>query len=114
MRGRECATQRFLQKKETLSLRTHPRYGNDVILNIERGQFLCGYSGCSVSVRFDDKPPRRFSASEVADHSTTTLFIGNFNSFLSETKKAKTIHIEALFFSQGSRVFEFDVAGLKW
>jgi len=42
------------------------------------------------------------------------LFIGNYNSFVAELKKAKTLRIEALFFSQGSRIFEFEVAGLKW
>lgn len=98
----------------TLILRIHPRYGKDVILNIEKGHFLCSFTGCGVSVRFDDKPPRRFSATEPEDHSTTTLFIGNYNSFVSEAKKAQTIRIEALFYSQGSRVFEFDVAGLQW
>jgi len=102
------------EQHATLFLRAHPRHGKDVMLTIEKGQFLCSISGCSVFVRFDDKPPRRFSASEPADHKTTMLFIGNYNSFVAELKKAKTLRIEALFFSQGSRVFVFDVAGLKW
>lgn len=96
-----------------LMLRQHPRHGTSVILGIEKGQFLC-VTGCSVTVRFDDKPARRFSASQPDDYSSTALFINSEKSFIAEAKKAKAIRIEAGFYSQGSRVFEFDIEGLKW
>jgi hypothetical protein len=63
-----------------------------VILDIEKGQFMCSsFSGCSVSVRFDDKPPRRFTGMGPSDNSTTTLFIRNYSSFVAEARKAKII-----------------------
>src|SRR5688572_17001139 len=43
-----------------LQLRVHPKYGKDVILSVERGQFLC-MLGCNVSVRFDEGKAQTFS-----------------------------------------------------
>lgn len=98
----------------TLLLRKR-RGSDNVILQIEKGQFLCtSYGGCNVSVRFDDKPARRFSAVGPADNSSTSLFIRNERSFIAETKKAKTVRIEAVVYQNGDPVFVFDTAGLKW
>lgn len=58
----------------TLTLRTHPKYGKDVIVSIERGQILCpSYDGCSVSVRFDDGKVQKFRASPSGDRSTISI-----------------------------------------
>jgi hypothetical protein len=84
------------------------------MLHISRGQFLCRTDSCSLMVRFDDKPAARFSAAEPADNSSTLLFIRDYSRFLRETRAAKVVRIEALFFQNGSRVFEFDVAGLDF
>lgn len=94
----------------TLTLRTHPRYGKDLIFSIERGQFLCGYNNCTVLVKFDDKKATTFSASEPADHSTTTLFINNYSAFAGEMLKAKKVRIQAQFYQEGNHTFEFNVA----
>jgi zinc-ribbon domain len=101
-------------QRATLRLRRHPKYGRDVILQIERGQFLCGIGGCNVQVRFGSKKPVAFSASEPADHRTTALFINNHDSFVASTRKVEKVYIEAQFFREGNRVFEFDVSSLKW
>lgn len=92
------------------------RRGSDnVILKIEKGQLTCGdYYGRSVSVRFDDKPPRRFSVSESADHDSTVVFIRGEKSFIAELKKSKLVFIEAIVYQNGSPIFLFDTAGLKW
>jgi len=97
-----------------LALRIHPKYGRDVILSIERGQFLCRLEGCTVTVRFDKGKAQDYSAGEPADHRTTALFIRNYDRFVASAKKAKTVYIEAQFYQEGTRVFEFEVAGLKW
>lgn len=90
------------------------RGSDNVILKIEKGQLTCGdYSRRSVSVRFDEGPARRFSVSEAADHSSTTVFINNEKSFIAEAKKAKKIRIEAIVYQNGSPIFEFDTAGLN-
>lgn len=101
-------------QRGTLTIRKHPSYGKDVILEIDKGQFLVGIDGCTVNVRFDDGKARPFSAVGPADHGTTSLFISNYTSFVSAAKKAKKIQMEAPFFQEGMRVFEFDSQGLNW
>ncbi|MDT3705485.1 MAG: zinc-ribbon domain-containing protein [Thiobacillus sp.] len=101
-------------QRATLQLRKHPKYGNDVILDIERGQFLCRLDGCVVSVRFDQGKPLTFSAVEPEDNSTTTIFISNYDRFVKNVRKAQKVSVEAQFFQEGNRVFEFETAGLNW
>ena len=101
-------------QRGTLMLRNHPKHGKNVIFSIEHGQFLCGIESCSVSVRFDAGRPQVYTASEPTDHSTTTLFIENYARFLAGLKKSKRVSIEASFFQEGSRVFEFETTGLNW
>lgn len=55
-----------------------------------------------------------FSAAEPADHSTTVLFLRNYDRFVTNLRKANSVSIEAQFFQQGTRVFHFNVSGLKW
>jgi hypothetical protein len=101
-------------QRATLMLRKHPKYGNDAILSVEKGQFLTGINGTSVEVRFDSGKAREYKALEPEDHSTTAIFIERFEDFVARAKKAKKVRIEASFFQEGSRVLEFDVAGLKF
>ena len=96
----------------TLTLRTHPRYGENVILSIERGQFLCpSYDGCTVLVRFDDSKAIRYSADGAADNSTETIFIRGYSSFVAHLEKSKRVRISANVYQEGAPVFEFDVSG---
>jgi hypothetical protein len=97
----------------TLRLRRHPRYGSDVILSIERGQFLCGIDECGVLVRFDDNPPEMFSAVGPADHSTESLFIRNYARFVDRLKKSKEVRLAAKLYQAGQPTFEFNVAGFE-
>lgn len=101
-------------QRARLVLRRHPKYGRDVILMMERGQFLTGIDGCNVSVRFDGGKPRTYRGMGAADGSTTHLFLNGFDRFLSAAKKAKKVYIEAPFYQEGERVFEFNIAGLKF
>lgn len=96
----------------TLTLRTHPRYGKDVILAIERGQFLCpSYDGCQVLVRFDDAAAIKYRAAGAADNSTVTVFIRGYPTFLRHLEAAKVVRISANIYQEGAPVFEFSVAG---
>ncbi|KMZ13794.1 hypothetical protein BHUM_02690 [Candidatus Burkholderia humilis] len=92
-------------------LRKHVRFGKDAVIQIERGQFICGVSSCSVTVRFDDGPGRKFSASEPADRSSTLLFIKPFDMFYTGMSRAKRVHIEADFYQQGNQTADFDISG---
>lgn len=94
-----------------LTLRSSPRYGKDVIFQIEKGQLLCSaYDGCTVLVRFDDHPAQKFSALEPNDNSTETLFITGYKNFVTQMTKAKRVRISANVYQEGSPVFEFDVS----
>lgn len=97
-----------------LQLRRHPRYGSDVILSVDRGQFLCRLDDCTIAVRFDDRKAQTYDVVEPADNSSTHLFVRNYSRFLGNVRKAKRAHIEAQFYQEGPRVFEFDVSGLEW
>ena len=96
----------------TLTLRTHPRYGKNVIFQIEKGQILCrSYEDCTILVRFDDRKAERYSAIGAADNSTETIFIRNYSRFVDSMQKAKTVRIAVEIYHQGAPVFEFDVSG---
>ncbi|WP_228939228.1 zinc ribbon domain-containing protein [Paraburkholderia saeva] len=94
-----------------LLLRKHVRFGNDVILSVERGQFLCHINSCSVTIRFDDGAGVKYSATEPESNSSTALFIQPYNKFYAAMLKAKRVRIEATFFQEGNRTMDFDVSG---
>jgi len=97
-----------------LVIRETTKTGMQASVRIERGQFLCPVSECSVNIRFDDGPVRRISAQEAADHSTTILFLESTESFFARMRKAKVLRVEAMFYQQGSRTLEFTVDGFEW
>jgi len=95
-----------------LTIRTHPRHGKDVILVIDKGQFLCrSYEDCDVLVRFDDGTAQKFAGVGPSDNSSTSVFIRNYDRFLTAMKKANTVRISTEVHQEGSPVFEFDVSG---
>jgi hypothetical protein len=101
-------------QRAMLQLRKHPKFGNDVILQIPKGQFVCGVEDCTVSVRFDDGPVQQFSAAEAEDHSSNLLFVTNYSRFVQRVVKAKRAYISAVVYQEGSPTFEFNVEGLDW
>jgi len=101
-------------QRAQLTLRKHPKHGNDAILQIEKGQFVCGVGDCAVSVRFDDGPVQRFGVVESADHSSNVLFFSNYSRFVQRTLKAKRVYIAAIVYQEGNPTFEFNVEGLDW
>jgi hypothetical protein len=101
------------EQSATLTLRRHPRYGKDITLSIERGQFLGGTYGPPLMVRFDENKPQAFRALEPEDHSTTIVFISGYDKFVSALRHSKLLRIQASFYHQGSPVMEFNVESLK-
>ena len=69
-----------------------------------------------VTVRFDDGELWKFDIGEPEDGTTGLLFMRpvDAESFIDELLKAKRLKIEANFYQEGRRVFEFDVHGLDW
>ena len=99
-------------QKAELILRTHPRYGKDLVFRIERGQILCrSYEDCAVLVRFDDEQAVNYAATGAADNSTETIFIRDYARFAKKMLKAQRVRIAANIYQEGAPVFEFDVRG---
>lgn len=99
------------EQNAKLTLRTHPRYGKDLIFSIEKGQILCpSYEDCIVLVRFDDEQAVKYNAVGADDNSSETIFLRNYGSFVGKMRKAKRVRIAANIFHEGAPVFEFDVS----
>ena len=86
----------------------------DVYFTISKGQFVCSeYSGTdTMLIRFDDEEPVKYKMSESATNDSDILFIrysSAENTFLSKCKSAHSIKVQANFFEEGSKVFEFKV-----
>ncbi len=97
--------------KAVLTLRNSPKYGKDVIFSVTKGQFLCGVESCRVNVRVEDGKPFVMYANEAADGSSNEIFLP-YSTMAGYLKRAKVVRIEANFYNEGSRVFEFHPAGL--
>lgn len=98
-------------QRATLTLRSHPQWGRDVYVDLERAQILCRRDDCEVLVRFDDAKPVRFGGTEPADHSSNTVFIQGYDRFVAAMQRAKRVRIELHFYRQGNRVLDFNIAG---
>jgi hypothetical protein len=97
-----------------LILRTDPKYGKDIIFNIEKGQILCNsYEHCQILVRFDEEKPIKFSAIGPSDSSSEVIFISNYSKFVGKMLKAKVVRISPNIYQEGSPVFEFDISGFN-
>ncbi|WP_159918010.1 hypothetical protein [Pantoea sp. 18069] len=99
-----------------LVVRQHPRYGLDVILQVQKGQILCSsHGGCPIQVKFDNAPPIKFSGSPPADHNPTTVFFNSANRFISQAAKAKKILVQVNLYHAGAPVIEFGTQdALTW
>lgn len=97
-------------QRARLVLRTHPRWGKSLFMQIEKGQILCrSYTPCTALVRFDDGQPVRFSGTGPDDNSTETVFISPYSRFAGLMLKAKTVRVSVPIYQEGSPVFEFNV-----
>ena len=98
----------------TLTLRKDR--GTDVILAIEKGQFLCnGFTDDSyVSVKFDDGPIQRYNCTRASDGSSDVAFIRNSGRFITALKTAERVVVEAEFYQSGRRQIIFSTQGLLW
>lgn len=99
-----------------LVVRRHPKYGLDVLVSIEKGQTLCrSYEPCQVAVKFDDKPPMRFSGYPPESMDSTTIFLSPESKFITNASKAKRILVQFQVYREGDQILEFNTPSpLKW
>lgn len=98
----------------SMTVRSHPSYGDDVIFRISKGQFVCHADGCTGTINFDSGP-EPISLSEPDDNSSDTLFASNGSYVIDRLKKAKKVIVELPFYQEGNRQFVFEMkATLAW
>ncbi|MBR1428094.1 MAG: hypothetical protein IJ582_03555 [Prevotella sp.] len=94
-----------------LTVRYMKKYGNDVLLEITKGQIHGNnYRGDNyITVRFDDTPAKKYYFNEAADGSSDVIFINNKSDFIKRCKQAKVIKVEVPLFQEGRPIFTFSV-----
>lgn len=101
-------------QRATLMLGDHPTYGQNVILSIERGQFLCrSYSDCQIRVRFDEDTSEPWNVVG-ADNSTTSIFLRHESEFIRKLRAAQIVHLQARTSQGREPIFEFQVGGFDY
>lgn len=97
----------------TMTVRRHPKYGDDVYFRISKGQFICGIDDCDGTINYGDGP-QPISLAEPEDNSSDLLFASNGSGVIAHLKKAKRVIIELPFYQEGNRQFTFNTNGLNW
>lgn len=97
------------EQRASLTVREH-KNDSDIMLSIQRGQVLCGATGCRALIRFDDAEAETVQASPPSDGSTEVIFIDyGYDEFIRKLLTAKILRVTADIYKEGSPVFEFDV-----
>lgn len=100
-----------------LTVRYMKKYGNDVMIQISRGQFNANeYRGTDyITARFDDGAPKKYYVNEPSDASSDCLFVRNKSEFIKKCKSAKKIVIDVPIYQGGRPTFTFTVdKPLEW
>lgn len=94
-------------QRARLVIREHPRFGNDVMLRIERGQLTCYSSDCRIDVVFDQGEVIRWRANPADGGSSEVIFLTQVDRFRREASRAREIRIAATVYSHGMLTFVF-------
>lgn len=102
------------EQRARFTTRSHPRYGHDAFLNIEKGQLLCGsYSNTTVLIRFDNGPANAYECNGAADNSSDVVFIKGMAQIEARMQNAKTMYVTVNVYQEGQPTFVFNVTGYK-
>jgi hypothetical protein len=85
----------------------------DVMVSIEKGQFLTSVLGGKALIRFDDSSPEEFQLLSSQDNSTTVVFIKYADYFIKNVSKSKKVYFQTSFYQEGNPTIEFNIDGLK-
>lgn len=67
-----------------LELRVSPKFGKDVILFLNKCQFMTDLDGTTIHVRFDQGQPTAYGARNASDGSSNVLFIHGYDGFVTK------------------------------
>lgn len=87
---------------------------NEIIFSISKGQFNAGIDGQALTIRIDEGSAFKVNCSVSNDGSSDILFVNNPSKLLASIKSAKTMKVQAEFFQEGLKTFDFNVEGLEW
>lgn len=96
-----------------LVVRQHPRWGLDVMVQVEKGQILCRgarYRDCTLGIRFDDGAAEKLSAVRSGDSSSTVVFAAYPQWLKQKLLKAKQVTVEVPMFQAGEQTLKFTTA----
>lgn len=96
-----------------MTVRRTAQYGQDIILNISSGQFVCGVYDCSGMISIDGKT-EKLTLSRPEDHDSETLFATYPDGLIRKLKGSQKVIVELPFYQEGNRQFTFETAGLQW
>lgn len=99
------------QQHATLTVRKHPRWGIDLYLEIERGQFACMGTDCTASLRFDNDGIIMLGTHDSASYDPKLKFIDEAEALIHRIQLSRSLMIEASFYNEGTRTFEFRTEG---
>lgn len=91
--------------------------GQDIIVAIDKGQFICGIQDCEAAFKFDDGSVQQITMVGTDDHKSDVLFVAYDKTeakIIQEIKKSKKMIIELPFYQEGKRQFIFNVENLEW
>jgi hypothetical protein len=99
------------ENRGQIIVRNRKSDGLNVMVTVDKGQLVCRYGDdCTVTIRFDEAPPVRFTAAKPADHSSTVLFLNNEKRFVEQAVKAKRILVSLEMYQSGTQILEFETA----
>lgn len=90
----------------------------EVLFYVDRGQFISPQEG-GITVRLGDHEPQFFYTDATASYDYDTVFIRDPNRLIATIQKGllknqTRLRIEAEFYREAPKVFEFDTFGLAW
>jgi len=92
-----------------LQVRTHPRFGEDIILQIVDGQFACYSTRCAIDFRIDNGELITVGGNRSSDGNTRLIFVkdSDMKKIVHRVLGAETIFISTTIHEGGNPVFEF-------
>lgn len=96
-----------------ITVRKHPKWGEDVVFQISDGQFVCGIYDCTGAINFG-KGAETLTLVPPEDHDSKTLFAKYGPTIIRKLKDSDQVVVELPFYQEGNRQFTFETAGLTW
>ncbi|MBI5521064.1 MAG: hypothetical protein HY910_00450 [Desulfarculus sp.] len=95
----------------TLTIVSHPRYGNQITLSVNDGLFFAPPRQGRIIAKFDSGQGRAIPASWPSAMAPRTISISNYDWFIENLKTATNLSIEARGFQDVILTFSFNVKG---